>query len=74
MIKLRNPGYLLREFCVIVPSHWPAQVGRNQFINTNFTKLITRISKPSEEEQNNQIPNSATENQIMQRKLIRVEH
>ena len=22
--KLRNPGYLLREFCVIVPSHWPA--------------------------------------------------
>ena len=22
--KLCNPGYLLREFCVIVPSHWPA--------------------------------------------------
>ena len=22
--KLWNPGYLLREFCVIVPSHWPA--------------------------------------------------
>ena len=48
MIRLRNPGYLLREFCVIVPSHWPAYVGRNQFMNTNFTQLITRISKPSD--------------------------
>ena len=24
MTTLRNPGYLLREFCVIIPSHWPA--------------------------------------------------
>ena len=45
MPKLENPGYLLREFCMIVLSHWP--LGHNQFINTNFTKLITRISKPS---------------------------
>ena len=22
--KLRNPGYLLHEFCMIIPSHWPA--------------------------------------------------
>ena len=48
MIKLRNLGNELGEFCVIIPSHWPAYVGRNQLININFTKLITRMPKPND--------------------------
>ena len=46
MNKLPVACYQLGEFCPNIATFWLAKVGRNQSINTQFTKLITAIWNP----------------------------
>ena len=47
IFKLPVVCYQLGEFCPHIASFWLAYVGRNQSINTKFTKLKTAISIPT---------------------------
>ena len=43
--KLWISHYQLCEFCMTIPLLLPAWLGRYSFVNTNFTKLTTKITK-----------------------------
>ena len=45
--KLHNSRYKLGLFCAVIAYFSLPQVGRNQFVNTQFTKLTTEIADPN---------------------------
>ena len=56
MNKLPVACYQLGEFCPNIATFWLAKVGRNQSINTKFTKLITARWTPRNVKRNGEGP------------------